>query len=56
MFFLLLATSFLSLHLSPSLLLSPFSALESGTLSDNKIEDETELRLVPAIESGVTVS
>ena len=36
--------------------LSPCSELNAGTLSENSIEDGTELRLVPAIESGVTVS
>jgi len=43
----------------PSLFLSSFlycSPLEGGTLLNNKIESGTELRLVPAIESGVTVS
>ena len=34
----------------------PCSELNAGTLSENSIEDGTELRLVPAIESGVTVS
>ncbi len=32
------------------------SALDSGTLTENGIIDGTEVRLVPAIESGVTVS
>ena len=32
------------------------SALDSGTLTENGIVDGTEVRLVPAIESGVTVS
>lgn len=31
------------------------SELVSGTLSSNSIEDGTEIRLVPAVESGVTV-
>ena len=31
------------------------SELVSGTLSSNNIEDGTEIRLVPAVESGVTV-
>ncbi len=35
---------------------SCFSALGEGTLMENRIEGGTELRLVPAIESGVTVS
>lgn len=37
-------------------LLLPHSELQSGTLSENRIVDGTELRLVPAVESGVTVS
>lgn len=41
------------------LLYSPYvvtcSELVSGTLSSNSIEDGTEIRLVPAVESGVTV-
>lgn len=34
----------------------PCSALDTGTLTENGIDDGTEVRLVPAIESGVTVS
>lgn len=34
---------------------SSHSELVSGTLSSNSIEDGTEIRLVPAVESGVTV-
>ena len=45
----------LSLYLSLSLSLSFCSELVSGTLSSNSIEDGTEIRLVPAVESGVTV-
>lgn len=40
----------------PTISLSFCSALDTGTLRDNGIEDGTEVRLVPAIESGVTVS
>ena len=45
----------ISLSLSLSLSLSHRSELISGTLSSNSIEDGTEIRLVPAVESGVTV-
>ena len=45
----------LFLSLSLSLSLSLCSELASGTLSSNSIEDGTEIRLVPAVESGVTV-
>ena len=31
------------------------SELVSGTLNSNSIEHGTEIRLVPAVESGVTV-
>ena len=31
------------------------SELDSGTLGDNAVQDGTEIRLVPAVESGVTV-
>ena len=41
---------FLSLSLSLSC-----SELDSGTLGENAIQDGTEIRLVPAVESGVTV-
>ena len=32
------------------------SELDSGTLGENEIQDGSEIRLVPAVESGVTVS
>ena len=32
------------------------SELQAGTLRENRIEDGTEIRLVPAVESGVMVS
>jgi len=42
------------IHFSLSLSLS-CSELDSGTLGDNAVQDGTEIRLVPAVESGVTV-
>lgn len=38
------------------MMISPRSELDAGTLTENGIDDGTEVRLVPAIESGVTVS
>ena len=49
-------TAFLSLSNYYVLSLNPFSELASGTLAENGIADGTEVRLVPAIESGVMVS
>ena len=54
-FYVVLYDLFLSLSLPLSLSLSLCSELVSGTLSSNNIEDGTEIRLVPAVESGVTV-
>ena len=47
----------LLMFFSSSLFLLPIpSELNSGTLLDNSIHDGSELQLVPALESGVTVS